>query len=87
MIPLDIRPNLELNPWNDMAGLDSQGAVERVGLLPHATDQGRPIFALLIRLEDGRTVVAQTTWTLMEAAVRALGASPVAEFDQMEHGS
>ncbi|MEV1245143.1 hypothetical protein [Nonomuraea sp. NPDC049750] len=89
MTPLDIRPNLELNPWDAVpadrdAGL---GTVRRVGLLPNGTSKGRPVFALLIQLEDGREVVAQTTWALMQAAVRALAASPVAELDRMEHGS
>lgn len=89
MIPLDIRPNLELNPWEDISadGLVGQGTVARVGLLPNGTHQGRPVFMLLVRLEDGRQVVAQTTWALMQAAVRALAASPVAELDRMEHGS
>lgn len=87
MIPLDIRPNLELNPWDDVSRETAVGGVERVGLLPNGTSGGRPVFAMVVRLEDGRTVVAQTTWALMSAAVRALAASPVAELDRMEHGS
>ncbi|MDX3109690.1 hypothetical protein [Nonomuraea angiospora] len=86
MIPLDIRPNLELNPWDDVSRETAVGRLERVGLLPNGTSQGRPVFALLVRLEDGSTVVVQTTWALMSTAVRALAASPVAELDRMEHG-
>lgn len=87
MTPLDIRPNLELNPWDDVPADRLGGTVERVGLLPNGTSKGRPVFALLVRLGDGREVVAQTTWALMSMAVRALAASPVAELDRMEHGS
>ena len=87
MIPLDIRPNLELSPWDDVSRETAVGALERVGLLPNGTSGGRPVFAMVVRLEDGSTVVAQTTWALMSAAVRALAASPVAELDRREHGS
>lgn len=86
MTPLDLRPNLELNPWNDLpAGSCQGGRIERIGLLPNGTDQGRPTVAMLVRLDDGTTVAAETTWALIRAAVRALNASPVAELDRMEH--
>lgn len=86
MIPIIITPNVELAPW-DLQGvpLVGHGTVERIGLLPHGTQGGRPTIALVVRLPDGRPVIAETTWALMEAAVRALAASPVAEFDRMEH--
>jgi hypothetical protein len=85
MIPLDIRPNMELDPWVDLTPSVAEGALERIGLLPHGTSKGRPSVALLIRLPDGTQVLAQTTWALLRAAVRALDASPVAEFDRMEN--
>ncbi|WP_157251097.1 hypothetical protein [Nonomuraea typhae] len=89
MIPLQIRPNLETAPWDDITddNLADGGTIERVGLLPNATRRGRPAFVLVVRLPDGRAVLAQTTWALMEGAVRALGASPVADLDRREHGS
>ncbi|MEV0616124.1 hypothetical protein AB0I81_22615 [Nonomuraea sp. NPDC050404] len=86
MIPLDIRPNLELNPWEGTGRETAVASLASVGLLPNGTSQGRPVFAMLVRLEDGSTVVVQTTWALMSAAVRALAASPVAELDRREHG-
>ena len=82
---VDIRPNLEAAPWTDLGaagGPDLHGTVERVGLLPNGTQGGRPSVALLIRLGDGRTVVAETTWALYNGAARALAASPVAEADR-----
>ena len=79
--PLDIRPNLERNPWQDLDPqvLATAGTVERVGLLPNATSQGRCVFALLVRLPDGTPVVATTTWRMMNTAARALAASPEAQ--------
>lgn len=86
MIPLDIRPNIELNPWTDIpSGSIDDGLIERIGLRPNGTANGRPSIALLIRLPDGSPVIAQTTWALLRAAVRALDASPVAELDRLEH--
>ena len=85
MIPLDIRPNMELNPWTDLSASVAAGAVERIGLLPQGTAAGRPSVALLIRLPDGTPVIAQTTWALLSSAMRALNASPVAELDRREN--
>jgi hypothetical protein len=85
VIPLDIRPNMELNPWDDIPRAIDGAELERIGLLPNGTTSGRPTIGLLVRLPDGTAVIAQTTWTLMRAAVRALDASPVAELDRMEH--
>lgn len=89
MIPLDIRPNLELNPWDDVPDEEfaGDGTLGRIGLLPNGTTGGRPTIGMLVRLPDGRAVIAQTTWALMEAATRALATSPVAELDRREHGS
>lgn len=86
MIPIEIRPNLELTPWDDISRDTAVGSIERVGLLPNGTSSGHPAFAMVVRLEDGSPVVVQTTWALMSAALRALAASPVGERDRMEHG-
>jgi hypothetical protein len=84
---LDVRPNLELDPWTDLRSVPfaGQGTVQRIGLLPGGTTGGRPSIAMIVRLSDGRQVLAETTWALMETAVRALAASPVAELDRLEH--
>lgn len=86
MIPLTITLNLDLDPWHDLAEhRPAHGVIERIGLLPNGTAKGRPTIALLIRLDDGRTIDAETTWALLRAAMTALNASPVAELDRMEH--
>jgi hypothetical protein len=86
MTPLSITPNLDRNPWADITNeVTGEGSIERIGLLPNATNNGRPSLAVVIRLPDGRAVIAETTWALMRNAVRALDASPVAEADRAEH--
>lgn len=83
---LDVRPNMELNPWYDIPGGSyGQGIIERIGLLPNGTANGRPTVALLVRMADGSAVLAETTWALLSSAVRALDASPVAELDRIEN--
>lgn len=48
------------------------GAIDRVGVLPNATKNGAPGVQMLITLEDGTKVVAQTTWNAMSLAMVAL---------------
>jgi hypothetical protein len=86
---LIITPNIELNPWADLkdGAPYPGGVIERIGLLPNGTAKGRPTVAMVIRMEDGTVVVAETTWVLFNGAARALAASPVAELDRAEHGS
>lgn len=77
--PLDIRPDMEVAPWDDVDPKSLlHGQIERVGLLRHGTSQGRASVALLIRLDDGRVVVGETTWRLFNTAARALAVSPAA---------
>lgn len=78
---MDIRPNLDENPWTDLAdgaltGHVLAGKITRAGLLPRGTVSGAPTVGLVIELEDGRKVVAETTWLLFHDAARALAASP-----------
>jgi hypothetical protein len=86
---LTITPNVELNPWTDLEqeAPYPRGVIERIGLLPEGTAKGRPTVALIIRMDDGSLVFAETTWALFGNAAQALAASPVAELDRMEHGA
>lgn len=80
MTPLDVRPDIEQNPWTDVEPKALlHGQIERIGLLRHGTTGGRASVALLIRMDDGRAVIGETTWRLFHAAARALAASPVAQ--------
>lgn len=51
------------------------GAITRVGNLPGGTSGGAPAFELIARLDDGSTVVVETTWRLMRTAMLALDAA------------
>jgi len=84
MIPLSITTNLDLNPWTDLT-IDeiTPGTIERVGVLPNGTEQGRACVELLIRLPDGRVVVAETTLRLFNLAARAIAATPVAQMEDL----
>lgn len=48
------------------------GNIERVGVLPNATSKGKPAVQILVTLEDGTKVVAQTTWNNFALAAVAL---------------
>lgn len=83
---LELRPDLGRAPWTDLnTDKALYGHVERMGLLPQGTAGGRPTLALVVRLPDGRAVVAETTWALMRASLRALDASPIGERDRKEN--
>ena len=88
MTPLTITPNIELNPWSDLADKVDEsrhGRINRIGLIPNGTAQGRPTIAVLVTLPDGSVVTGETTWALWQGATRALAASPVSELDRMDH--
>lgn len=79
LTPLDIRPDIAAHPWDDVDPKAlAHGTLVRVGLLRHGTTEGRASVALMVKLDDGRTVIAETTWRLFHTAARALAASPVA---------
>ncbi|GAB1823546.1 hypothetical protein [Herbidospora sp. RD11066] len=84
---LAVTLNLALNPWRDLRHTPAagQGVVERIGLVPGRTAKGRPTVAMIVRLADGSHAVAECTWALLESAVRAMAASPVAELDRLEN--
>jgi hypothetical protein len=90
MIPLTITTNLDINPWTDVvaAGLPHNpdgvtARIERVGVLPNATQQGRACVAFLIRLPDGTPVIAETTLRLFDFAAKAIANTPVAQMEDM----
>lgn len=85
MIPLSITLNLELDPWTDLHGnVEGQMAsIERIGLLPAGTVEGRATVELLIRTESGHLIVAETTLRLFNLAIHALLASPIAQMEDM----
>lgn len=62
----------------DPRKLAGRGDIVRAAILRNGTAGGRASIALLIRLDDGRLVVAETTYRLAYTAARAIGASPVA---------
>lgn len=46
--------------------------IERVGCLARGMRSGEPAFEVAVRLQDGRVLVAETSWRMIRAAVRAL---------------
>ena len=50
------------------------GRITRVGNLPNGTAAARPAFQLMATMDDGSTVVVETTWALMRGALTALNA-------------
>jgi len=89
MTALAVTMNLELNPWLDLTReatpLNTDGlsaTIDRIGLLPNATIEGRASVILWITLPGGTVVAAETTLRMFRAASAALLASPVAELDE-----
>lgn len=77
--PLSITADMDVAPWTDLNRAEVlHGQLDRVGLLPNGTMGGRASVALCVRLDDGRHVIAETTWALFNIAARALAATPIA---------
>ena len=76
MTHLQITPDIDRAPWFDLEP-EHEGTLERIGLLRNGTHEGRASVGLVIQLEDGTHVIAQTTWRLLHNAVRALAAGPI----------
>lgn len=69
--------------WPDLEGKDYlEGAIRSVAALPDATEGGRPVVTIRAELEDGRTVLVQTTMRLFLAAARAF-AGRFGELEEM----
>lgn len=83
---LDVRPDMDRAQWTDVDPRQvTHGRLERVGLLRDGTKEGRASVALLIRTDDGRVVVAETTWRLLHNAAQLLAASPLGT-EEAQHG-
>ena len=52
--------------------LPTRGTLRRIGVIPHGMTSGRPSAALLIVLDDGRQVFAETSWRNLAVAAVAL---------------
>ena len=77
-IDLDIAPGQWGETFGDDVARDLMAnrlpRIERVGCLPGGMLSGAASFSVAIRLEDGRVVIAETSWRAMAAALRALEA-------------
>lgn len=77
---IEITPVIHDQAWagkfdGDREGrLPLVGRISDVGCLPNGTHNGAPVFELIGRLEDGSSVLLETTWALMRSALRALDA-------------
>lgn len=92
MIPVTITTNLDIDPWADLdlAAMNEQlmpngqtAKIERVGVLPNATASGRACVELLVRLPDGRLLVAETTLRLFNTIAAAVAATPIAQMEEL----
>lgn len=84
MIPLRLTMNLEIDPWDDLTRDDiTPATIERVGILPNATDAGRACVEFLCRTEDGRVIVAETTLRLFLMAARVVQSAPVTSLEEL----
>jgi hypothetical protein len=78
-VPLRVTSDLDQTPWPDLDGVPVlTGALRRIGLVRHRTVRGRAGVVLMVELDDGTVVLADTTWRLFKVATRALMATPVA---------
>lgn len=82
--PIAINPDIDRDPWTDLDRDTPHGHLDRIGLLRHGTTGGRASVGLVIRLDDGTHVIAETTWRLLQTAVRALAAGPVGREEPSE---
>lgn len=78
MTPLHITLDAEVNPLGlDLEKMVGQGMLTDIGLLRHGTDGGQASVGMIVTLQDGTQVLAETTWKLFKMAYMTLAASPV----------
>lgn len=78
MTPLHITLDAEQNPLGlEVEKMVGQGLLTNIGLLRHGTDGGCASVGMVVTLQDGTQVLAETTWKLFKTAYMALSASPV----------
>ncbi len=65
--------SIEDGAWRPYLGANPlQGKVSRIGVLPRGMASGAPSAALCIVLDDGRAVLAETSWRNLALAAVAL---------------
>ena len=70
MIPLDIRPDLDVAPFADLKDTcPTLGAIERIGRLRKGTTAGKSVVAIVVLMPDGTRHMAQTTLALLQSAM------------------
>jgi hypothetical protein len=85
---LDIRPNLDVAPFDDLdRNTLLHGGLNAIGLLPEGTSGGRASVAMVATLDDGRKVVVECTWRLLRSAARVLNASPLGQAEAEADGT
>ena len=76
---INVRTDIDRDPWTHLdPERTSHGQVSSIGLLRHGTTEGRASVALVIDLDDGTSVIAETTWRALKMAFAVLHASPIA---------
>ena len=76
---IQVRLDVEAEPWVDLLDKPiTMGKIKRAGMLRHGTKEGRATIALVGEMEDGTTVILETTWRLFKMAYTLMAASPVA---------
>ena len=76
MLTLEVRGDMEVTPWTQLRGGDwAMGRVVSAGLVRDGIAPGKP--ALLVLLQDGRHVVAQTSLELAEQAAGYFAATDI----------
>lgn len=74
--PLTITLDLDTDPWGDLADhvKSTIWRIERIGVLPRATEQNKPAVFLDICQENGQHLIAGTTLALFYTAIKAIEA-------------
>lgn len=90
MTPLSVTPNLELDGWPECTAENlphnaggETAKLERVGILPNATANGKAAVEFLIRMPDGTLLVAETTLRLFLVASSMVAAAPVTALEDL----
>jgi hypothetical protein len=77
--------NIVLDGDNCWPELKEKGFTVAVARLPLSTNEGRSTVAFRVELPDGRTVIAEPTLRLIQAAVKAIEAREEMEARNVAH--
>ncbi len=77
MIHLHIFQDAERSLVIDRERLIGQGELTAIGPLRHGTAEGNATVSMLVTLQDGSLVFAETSWRLFQTAYRVMAASPI----------